>query len=120
MSVEISTLREQKSTIESDLHNAKTNYTLRHNQALVKEQENDDLKREIANERMQYSCFRREVVRLLLLQQFPDGVQNELMVTRARNRLLNCVEPERLTQESGFDCIAERPMSAEEIEQTEK
>lgn len=88
--------RKEHGTTRSALHDTKSAYNFRHNQAMKAENEVHELKHALADANFQYAAYRQEVIRLLLLSQFPNGAQNELMLTRVRNRLLDetCPLPE--------------------------
>lgn len=106
--------------INNKLSESKANYEHRHNHCLKADADLRQVRSELHNEKFQYATFKSEVARLLMLQLFPGGLQQELMLTRCRNRILAELVP---VPEGGpaecqiVDASLERPPTPQEIEQ---
>lgn len=107
-------------TTETKLAQRNQDYEFRHNQDLETAAKLNTCRRELVDNEFQFQSFRSEVNRLLLLQQFPGGVQHDLMVTRSRNRILDILSPTPHHDQKLSDTVNECPMTAEELESTQK
>lgn len=72
---------------------AESKYQFRHNQELETSRKLGECQRALSAANFQHEMTVREVTRLLLLEQFTGGKENELMLTRSRNRLLDALVP---------------------------
>lgn len=102
------------------LSESRANYEHRHNHCLQADATIQQLRRDLDNERFQYSTFKNEVMRLLMLQQFPGGLNQPELLTRCRNRILKELAP--VPEQGEAMCVVtdrqnERPKTPEEIEQ---
>lgn len=117
---QIQSLSENLTAVQSKLFDSQAAYTHRHNQELETSRQLSKAKHEINDLRFQFNMTQREFTRLLLLEQFSGGKENELMLTRSRNRVLDLLNPTihgEAQQIIGHSANEARP-TEEELEKT--
>jgi hypothetical protein len=71
---------------------------------------------ELSTLKVDFDGFKRDVSRLLLLDTFQGGRENELMLTRCRNRILSVLHPENTNTAMICDTQAEVGKTPEQLE----